>query len=338
MPQLEHKGRLFCPAPAPKLMVHAPGLRVPAPEAEATRVRLAESEALRTDLQPLAIEGDIVFPVWDEVEVFEFRERAVRPAAYTDLLPEEMRNLAPRAFDTFGSIAITKIPEELWAQRGKFGEALRNFLDCRAVFHDHGVKGEFRVRGLEKIAGEGNSETTVNENGVVLHVDVGRAYYSPRLATERARIVEQIKPGEHLVDLFGGVAPLGVQAAKAGARVSTVDLNPVADAFAMRNARGNHVKLDTHCGDARDVAQNLEPADRIVMNLPHGAKDFLDVAKKLIKPGGVVHYHEILRDVHKQARALDVTTEFEGKLVLTRQVRNYAKDQSHWVFDIQVDS
>ncbi|RLE51101.1 MAG: class I SAM-dependent methyltransferase family protein, partial [Candidatus Methanomethylicota archaeon] len=36
--------------------------------------------------------------------------------------------------------------------------------------------------------------------------------------------------------------------------------------------------------------------DRIIMNLPEKAKYFLDVACKLIKPGGIIHYYTFASD------------------------------------------
>ncbi len=323
-------------------MVDAPGVQVPPSKAEATRRRLADEGILRTDLHVLETEGDIVFPVEedDELDRFEFAPRDRRPRKYTDLLDWSAKdlNLAPRAFDTIGDIAIVKVPDALWDKRESLGRAMRAFLDARAVFHDRGVQGEFRVRELERIAGEGDSATVVQENGVELHVDVAKAYFSPRLATERDRVAQLTQPGEHVVDLFGGVAPFAVQAAKRGARVTSVDLNPDAHALALQNAAANRVELELHCGDARAVAQTLDPADRIVMNLPHGAKHFLDVARTLSKPGTVVHYHEIMADAEADARGTELEQALGGRLVTKRHVRNYAKTDSHWVFDVEVAS
>lgn len=321
-------------------MVDAPGVQVPRSEAEATRRRLADEGTLRTDLHVLETEEGIVFPVHDDADEdtkrFEFDHRARRPQRYTDLLNWSAKDLgrAPRAFDTIGDVAIVKVPDALWDKRESLGRAMRAFLGARAVFHDRGVQGEFRVRELERIAGEGGSETVVNENGVRLHVDVGRAYFSPRLAAERARVADMVQPDEYVVDLFGGVAPFAVQAAKKGARVTCVDLNPDACDLARRNAVANKVDVDVRCGDAREVAKELDPADRVVMNLPHGAKHFLDVSKALVKTGGMVHHHEILADDAVQARCDALAEELGGDVVGTRHVRNYSAEESHWVFDV----
>lgn len=332
-------------------VVQSRAVRVPRSEAEATRRRLMELDALRIDLA-VAKDGDhVVFPVVEAcgprlptVE-WEFESREVRPSGYQDLLAAPLRDRAPRAFDQVGDIVVVKVPAEMRDDRFAIGEALLRFNKARAVFHDAGVKDEFRVRALERIAGEGDAHTVVHENGVRLHVDLSKAYYSPRLGAERARVADLVQPGEHVVDLFGGVAPFGIQAALRGATVDSIDLNPEAVALARRNVEENKVegKVRLHEGDARKVAATLPPADRIAMNLPHGAAAFLDVAARLAKPGAMIHYHEILRNDDIEARRGALAREFErlGRKVAVanvRIVRNYSPEEAHFVFDVVVES
>ncbi|MEA3202636.1 MAG: tRNA (guanine37-N1)-methyltransferase [Thermoplasmata archaeon] len=330
-------------------MVQASGVRVPRSEAEATRRRLLELDALRIDLAVARAGDDVVFPVLDScgprmpTVPFEFEPRAVRPTSYLDLLPPEVRDGAPRAFEALGDIVVVKVPPAQWAHRATIGRALQEFHAARAVFHDHGVKDEFRVRELERIAGAGEALTQVSENGVRLWVDLARAYFSPRLAAERARVVALVRPGEHVVDLFGGVAPFGVQAALKGAVVDSVDLNPDAVALARRNVEscGVQGKVTLHEGDARVVAKSLAPADRVFMNLPHGARRFLDVACRLVKPGGTVHHHEILAVDDVDAREVAIKKEMArlGRPVhgvSIRTVRNYSPVEAHVAIDLRV--
>lgn len=332
-------------------MVQAPGIRVPRGEAEATRRRLLELDVLRIDLAVAKDGDDIVFPVVETcgphlpIVQHDFAPRAVRPAAYQDLLPwtPAEREMAPRAFDQVGDILIVKVPPALEPKSKDLGRALLDFHpSARAVFHDRGVKDEFRVRDLARIAGEGDSLTAVGENGVRLWIDPAKAYFSPRLASERARVCALVESGEHAVDLFGGVAPWAVQAAKAGAIVDCVDLNPQAIELARRNVVANGVesRLRLHLGDARKVAATLAPADRVVMNLPHGAKDFLDVAARLAKPRATVHYHEILPKDQATARGRAVEAELAGlgwpcKVRGHRTVRDYSPQEAHVVWDLE---
>jgi tRNA (guanine37-N1)-methyltransferase len=325
-------------------------VRVPRGEAEATRRRLLELDALRLDLAVAKDGDDVIFPVAEScgpllpVAPFDFEARQLRPAGYQDLLPwpADLVALAPRAFDQVGDVVVVKVPPELASRAAELGDALLRFHKARAVFHDKGVKDPYRVRDLELIAGAGDALTQVNENGVRLWVDPSRAYFSPRLAMERSRVAALVQPGEQVADLFGGVAPLGVQAALKGALVDSVDLNPDAVALAQRNAAENGVadRLRLHAGDARDVAPKLPHADRVVMNLPHGAKHFLDVAARLAQPMATIHYHEILPPEGAGKRAVDVLSEldncgFVGRLAGQRVVRNYSPQEAHVVFDFQ---
>ena len=332
-------------------MVKALGIRVPRGEAETTRRRLLELDALRLDLAVAKDGEDVVFPVLDScgptlpTAPYDFDARQLRPAGYQDLLPwpPELVSVAPRAFDQVGDIVVVKVPPEIKGPRiAELGDAMLRFHHARAVFHDAGVKDPHRVRALERIAGEGGALTQVNENGVRLWVDLSRAYYSPRLATERARVAAMVKQNETVADLFGGVAPFGIQAAMRGAEVDSVDINPDAVDLAKRNVTEHKLqgRVRLWLGDAREVAKDLRLADRVVMNLPHDAKHFLDVAARVAKPSATIHYHEILPPGQAFTRSQLVLRELDrcgwsGRMASHRIVRNYSPQESHVVFDLQ---
>ena len=332
-------------------MVSSPAVRVPRSEAEATRRRLMELDALRIDLAVAKEGGDVLFPVVEACGPklptipWDFQPRDVRPTGYQDLLdlPAELKALAPRAFDQVGDIVVVKVPPELWAHRTALGQALLQFHKARAVFHDKGVKDPFRVRDLERLAGAGDALTAVHENGVRLWVDLSKAY-SPRLASERARVADLVQAGEHVVDLFGGVAPFGIQAALRGAKVDTIDINPHAAALAHRNVAESKVqdRVQVHEGNARAVAAKLVAADRIFMNLPHGAFAFLDVAAAVAKPKATIHYHEILRNdavARRQGELVSALAKFgkAARITNVRVVRNYSPEEAHVAFDLALD-
>lgn len=344
-----HDAGLITVRRVPHRMVQAPGVRVPRQEAESTRQRLAGEGLLRVDLK-VARDGDaIIFPVSHDAPGaadFDFAARDVRPASYHDLLDwsGELKAQAPRAFDQLGDLLIVKVPPALWDRRDEIGEALLEFQPAaRAVYHDAGVTGEFRTRDLTRIAGEGATLTTVRENGVTLFVDVAAAYFSPRLSTERARVCEMIKPGQRLVDLFGGVAPMAVQAALRGADVDCVDLNPAACELARRNIESLDLadRVRVHEGDARYLAPALAPAEHVVMNLPHAAKHFIDAAAPLVLPGGILHHHEILDREHLDERLAALRVELQGlgrdaQVESVRVVRTYSPQEDHVAIDLRL--
>jgi len=132
------------------------------------------------------------------------------------------------------------------------------------------IKGTERVRDWDVLAGE-STETVHREYGYEFELDIAEVYFSPRLATERHRVVEQVTPGEHAFDMFAGVGPYAVPIAAAGAEIVATDINERAIHYLRRNAERNGVadRVTAIAGDVRVVAGDYENwADRVVMNLP----------------------------------------------------------------------
>jgi tRNA (guanine37-N1)-methyltransferase len=105
-----------------------------------------------------------------------------------------------------------------------------------------------------------------------------------------------------VVDLFAGVGPFAVLIARncKDAKVYAVDINPEAVDLLKKNARFNRVENRVYpiVGDARQVVNEKLSglAERVIMNLPETASEFIDVACKAVKPsGGVVHFYGFIR-------------------------------------------
>jgi tRNA (guanine37-N1)-methyltransferase len=79
--------------------------------------------------------------------------------------------------------------------------------------------------------------------------------------------------------------------------VYAVDVNPVAVSYLKKNIEANHVGKNVVplSGDIRQVVEKrlTGVADRLIMNLPEKAIEYVDIASKALKPeGGTVHYYE----------------------------------------------
>lgn len=329
--------------------MRAPALRVARGEAEALRRRLLDEGRLRTDLKPRREEAAVVFPVLDDLPEEEFEAAAHVPRSYRDLLalPPALAAELPSSFDVVGSVLLLKIPEALRPHAADVARALlATQPHVRTVALDAGVKGEFRVRDLTVVAGEPTTETTHVEHGVRLRVDPATCYFSPRLATERRRVTARVCDGERVVDLFAGVGPFAIVVAKLArpASVDAVDLNPAAVAYLRENVRLNKVDavVRPHLADARAWARaRPRSADRVVMNLPHGAHAFLEDAFGLLGAEGVMHHHVItspaglarhLDDVVARGRAAGRRVD----VLETREVRTYSPDERHMAVDLSV--
>jgi len=219
-------------------------------------------------------------------------------------LPPHLLASLPRALDIVGDIAIIEIPPELKAHERLIGEAILTVhKNVRTVLAKAGVvSGTYRLRGFEVIAGENKTATIHKEYRCKYHVDIAKTYFSPRLSQEHNRVASLVQKGETVVDLFAGVGPFSVLIAKnnADAKVYAVDINPDAIEFLKRNIRLNRVenRVTPIQGDARQAIEErlLGVADRVIMNLPEKALEFVDTACKAIKPaGGTVHYYAFIR-------------------------------------------
>jgi tRNA (guanine37-N1)-methyltransferase len=238
--------------------------------------------------------------------VFPERKRQEKTliAVLENQLPPRLSASLPRALDTVGDIAIIEIPPELKTHESLIGKAiLKTHKNLRTVLAKVGaVSGTYRLREFDIIAGEHRTNTVHKEYGCKYHVDVAKAYFSPRLSHEHKRVASLVQKGETVVDLFAGVGPFSVLIAKNNedVKVYAVDINPEAIEFLKKNIRLNRVenRVFPILGDARRVIENklLGVADRVIMNLPEKAIEFVDDACRATKStGGTVHFYGFIR-------------------------------------------
>ena len=224
--------------------------------------------------------------------------------ALQDKLPPNLLFQIPQAFDIIGNIVVIDIPSQLKPYQKLIGDAIlqtqKNVTTVLAKAGD--IHGIFRVRDYTLIAGENKTKTIHREFGCQYHVDIAKAYFSPRLSHEHERVASLVQPNETIVDLFAGVGPFSVLIGKRNpnVKVYAVDLNP--DAFELLKANVKVNKLEDRVfpilADAREIAatQFKQVADRVIMNLPETAIHFVDSACNAIKSqGGITHFYSFIR-------------------------------------------
>jgi tRNA (guanine37-N1)-methyltransferase len=245
--------------------------------------------------------------VKDVVET-DFEELKKRPRNMEDYLqgkipPEKMEDFK-KSFDIIGDVVILEIPEELNEEKYIIGEAALKFTKRRSVYRKKSaITGVVRTRELEHLAGEDVSQTIHHEHDSRIMLDVKKVYFSPRLATERKIVGDQVQDGEMVIDMFTGVGPFAINIANRpknrNVKVHAMDINPVAIHYLNENIVLNKVqgKINPILGDVADVLKDLDvKADRIIMNLPGTASEFLPLAVKHLKPGGILHYYQFSHD------------------------------------------
>ncbi len=276
-----------------------------------------------------------------EVSTFSFPERAKRPLKLVDMLevslPPYLLASLPRAIDFVGDIAIVEVPPELEGHKKLIGEAIvKTHKRVRTVLaKSSAVGGLYRLREFEVIAGEDKRETIHREHGCRYHVDLSKAYFSPRLSYEHDRVASQVRENEIVVDMFSGVGPFSILIAKRyrNVRVYSIDVNPDAVHYLRTNITVNRVekRVVSILGDARQIVKEMLKgvADRVIMNLPEKALEYVDVACEAIKAeGGIMHYYEFtnapepLETVkNRLIEAVKQTGRSVEKILLARPVR-----------------
>ncbi|HEX9846136.1 MAG TPA: class I SAM-dependent methyltransferase family protein [Candidatus Nitrosotenuis sp.] len=203
------------------------------------------------------------------------------------------------AFDQIGDIIIIRIPDSLLSKKKVIGQTLLETVHpARSVFYQSSdVEGDFRTRNLEVIAGEDNTETEYKEFGCRFKVDVEKAFFSPRLATERNRIAQLVQDGETVINMFGGIGMFSIVAAKKKkCTVYNIDLNPYAARLCEQNVKLNKKlagQVISIQGDASQVIEDQlqDKGDRTLMLLPERSDEFLASAISATKSGGIIHYY-----------------------------------------------
>ena len=171
-----------------------------------------------------------------------------------------------------------------------------------------------------------------------------KTYFSPRLATERKRVANLVKPGEIVVDMFTGVAPFSIMIAKYADPkiIYAIDKNSEAIKYAKENIKKNNVldKVEIIHADAKKVHKILkEKADRIIMNLPFSAHMFLKNTLTITKKISIIHYYDILKEEEIQERINELKRiGKENKTKLTnlnvRKIKTYAPREFYIGIDI----
>lgn len=327
---------------------------VPKKKAEQVKKKLMEKSALRTDLQVESDAKNVYFPVSQHLELgFDVVTRAFKElkqvvSDYRDLveLPDELRPFLPSSFDVIGHVAIVKLPDEILPHSKAIGKAIAQAnKPVKTVCLDEGVKGETRTRELKILFGSKDTVTTYKEHGLTFKVDPRTMFFSPRLATERKTIADQVTIGERVFDMFAGVGPFSILIAKTRSpeKVFACDINQQAYDLLLENIQMNKVGgiVFPFLGDSREIASQVPVVNRIIMNLPHSAFEFLDVAASKIAEGGTLHYYEIIEQDLLENRVQEIKKRLTelGKPVADidiRVVKSYSPTMRFYAMDISI--
>ncbi|MFA5772361.1 MAG: class I SAM-dependent methyltransferase family protein [Thermoplasmata archaeon] len=328
-------------------------LKVPKRFGEEARKKLVNSNILKKNLIITRDEKFVYFPIMARIKTAhkiistDFEIARTRIKTYRDIItvPEDLKTYLPKSFDIIGEIAVVKVAKELLSYKKTIGDAILTAnKNVKTVAVDEGVKNEYRIRKLNVVSGDHKTETIHREHGIRIMIDLAKAYYSPRLATERMRVAKQVKDGEIVIDMFAGVGPFSLTIAMKtkAKKIFAIDVNPAAIEYLKKNIElnkaGNILPL---LGDAGKVIKKTEIADRIIMNLPHSAIEYFGDALNSLRCRGIIHYYSIVNteNLKKEINALKNIAGTYGrkvKILEQRIVRNYSPTEKHIALDLTI--
>lgn len=297
------------------LVLTLPRIKTVVPDSSDPQKRLL---LLNPDLIKFGNDAKIEFLAADkaanEQQVLEFKKFEVEGCTYEIVLdydywssdeilgatlPDGMD--VPSSFETIGHIAHLNLRPEHEPFKKLIGSVIldKNPVIKTVVNKVGSIEATFRFFQMELLAGEDRLHVEVREEGCIFTFDYSKVYWNSRLQHEHRRLVESFQKGQNVCDLFCGVGPFAIPAAKKGCIVYANDLNPESVKYLEINKEKNKISsknLMTFNEDARDFIMKSHELlnkqstgsldspkffDHYIMNLPASAHEFLDAFSSL---------------------------------------------------------
>ncbi len=258
-------------------------------------------------------------------------------------MPEQLKSALPRKWERFGDVLVLRLDPSLDRYEREIAEAYSTVLNAKSVLRDvGGVSGDFRQPITRLMLGS-DTVTTHLENGIRFRFDVEKIMFSSGNVEERARMAEIKCDGETVVDMFAGIGYFSIPIAlyQKPSRVIACEINPTAHTYLVENISINKVGhvVEPILGDNRALPGD-SIADRVIMGYVKTTHEFLPTALRLLKDGGILHYHETCPNELLPDRPIrHLRTAASGcKVVIERQkeIKSYSPGVSHVVVDARV--
>ncbi|EPQ60251.1 hypothetical protein GLOTRDRAFT_102061 [Gloeophyllum trabeum ATCC 11539] len=179
------------------------------------------------------------------------------------VLPEELCEGAPSGFAITGHIAHVNLNDEYLPYKHVIGQVIldKNKAVRTVVNKLNSIDTKFRFFKMELLAGEPDYVVEHHESDCRFIFDFTKVYWNSRLHTEHDRLVQLFKPEDVVADVFAGVGPFAIPAAKKGCAVVANDLNPDSYLYLKKNIELNHVStvVRAYCEDGREFIKAAVP-------------------------------------------------------------------------------
>ncbi|KAK6203627.1 Met-10+ like-protein-domain-containing protein [Scheffersomyces amazonensis] len=173
------------------------------------------------------------------------------------ILPEELLDEIPTGFAQAGHVAHLNLRDEFKPYGKLIGEVIldKNPKVRTVVDKVDTIDTKFRTFKMNVLAGVDDLLVEQSESGCRFKFDFSKVYWNSRLSTEHERLINSFAPHEVVVDVFAGVGPFAVPAAKKEVIVLGNDLNPESYKYLQENIKLNHVEkfLKPYNLDGREI-------------------------------------------------------------------------------------
>ncbi|KAF8346952.1 S-adenosyl-L-methionine-dependent methyltransferase [Amanita rubescens] len=172
------------------------------------------------------------------------------------ILPEDLCDGSPSGFAMTGHIAHLNLNDEYLPYKYLIGQVIldKNKQVKTVVNKLDSINTKFRFFSMELLAGEPDYIVEHHESDCRFTFDFTKVYWNSRLHTEHDRIIRMFSPEDVVADVFAGVGPFAVPAAKKGCAVLANDLNPESAKYLAKNVQDNRVSdiARVYCEDGHN--------------------------------------------------------------------------------------
>lgn len=243
----------------------------------------------------------------------------------------------PAGFQRYGGIMVLRAPVELTTMLGEAVLALYPW--CKSVYQHQTTQGEFRLPQLRLLAGDDDPVVIHQENRVRYSIDLSRITFSGGNRHLRTRLVDQVRDGEFLVDMFAAVGNLSMQPLVHREITGLlIEKNPYTFSHLKRTLELNHVKAEIRNVDCRQVDEQ-QLADRIFMGYHDLELSHVRQALQLARGKCVIHLHPIVSATDPEPGPFLRLFDQAGanyRLLEFRQVKDFAPLLQHYELIIQL--
>ncbi len=298
------------------------GIQVSLSEGETIRRKLIGESLYDRAYRPYVKDGYLHIPIIEKIENAREMEFPLSPVRENLARHEQVGGLMILQDDDVDAAA----------------QVLKNRPNVHTVLYATSpIEGEFRTRRFRVLAGENTTQTIYTEYGHRMIVDLSAAYFSARLSSERRRLLSFMHDGEQVLDMFAGVGPFAITLSGKCWLMVANDLNPRAVELMQQNLRINRItNVVPMVGDACNLPSLLPTMkfDRIIMNLPFTAYEFLEAAANLAAPRCTIHLYSLVE--HEGEHTTDILKVFPAAKITEKYIRSYSPTSWHAVYDIEI--